>query len=784
MSSPQGQVRYALMFDTTQAESGVKRFQTTLQQLGTNSTSVTRQIQGFTAGLNQNKSAFTANLNSVNQQGSALNNLSNYLKSNGIQVATLGSKVKDTMSKFAGFATGLSATASGVLQLGAGFRDYSDAQIGVERVTRKVSLAHEALGKATDKLTKLQHSGKASSKELAQAQLDVKQAQDQLNIQTQLLGESQERMFDSQTQFATAIIPTALGAIGTLGSAFKDLGLKGDKLTKAFKSLPSSLGVSKLGFIGMAGSIGVAAVAAEGLFDVLQRGVKLKALNDIIMQGNATIDQLNQQIAQLEGWKNTWYSQLKDLLFGGPVGRMITQQNSELADELITGIKTEIQRKSAAADFSKTLAMIWDTRDIPERLKPGLASAIDEIKAILVNPNNWKANEAKGFSLESVYDNSFKILQGKIATFGDNLREGFVIGLRNAQLEMVRLKPSLEGFTGETAKAGDAAYLASKNISVFTGETAKYAEAGEQTRIVIQNMDKEVKKLSVGLGVGGNIAVDFGNNVKDAIDKINAQKLQDFGSGIDKIIEAFKKFHKGKAPEFEIKFEKAKKEFDKFESEFAKKLGNMGPAGQKAAKDYVEKFVKEGVPKMPKAAQDMMKPIIDYAKAHKNDPPNLFIDGLLNVIGKAKQEVAKTAKNSLAGPLISSMKTAVTSIKGSTKEIQGFINNLHGKTIPIKLKISTEGGTGVGGNINANIRLGQHGLHEWVNKPTLFMAGEGGENERVDITPISKMSRSSGSSGGGGNNNTIIENHVHILDENIMRRFTARQGRNRYVFGA
>ncbi|MDP9197509.1 MAG: hypothetical protein M3O24_02985 [Thermoproteota archaeon] len=101
----------------------------------------------------------------------------------------------------------------------------------------KVSLAHEAVGKAQDKLNALTNIGIKSGKAYEQATLDVKQALSQEDIQTQLLGEAQERMFDSQTQFTVSVIPTTLGAIGTLGSAYKDLGLKGDSLKKAITGI-------------------------------------------------------------------------------------------------------------------------------------------------------------------------------------------------------------------------------------------------------------------------------------------------------------------------------------------------------------------------------------------------------------------------------------------------------------------------------------------------------------------------------------------------------------------
>jgi hypothetical protein len=195
----QGQIRYALMVDD-QATAKLNTFKNSITQLGNSTTTVQRNIQGFTAQLSKQSTAFTAGINPIKQQGAALTTLTTNLKTHATQLTGVGTKIKDTASKFAGFATGLSATASGVLQLGAGFRDYSDAQIAVDRQTRKLSLAQEAVTKSTDKLNALTSKGVKSGKEYAQAQLDVTQAQQNLGVQTDLLGETQERTLQIDPQ--------------------------------------------------------------------------------------------------------------------------------------------------------------------------------------------------------------------------------------------------------------------------------------------------------------------------------------------------------------------------------------------------------------------------------------------------------------------------------------------------------------------------------------------------------------------------------------------------------
>ncbi len=289
----QGQVRYALLLDdqastklktfnqTLASSSGpVRQMTTQVQQMQTQVTQTATKFTTFNTAINNNAKSFTASLTPIKQQGSALTSLQTNLAANSTTATTLGKKIKDTTTRFSGLAVGLSATATGALQLGAGFRDYSDATIAVERQTRKLSLAHEAVNKAQDKLNALATKGIKSGKEYAQAQLDLSQANQNLSVQTQLLGEKQEDLFDSQTQFATSVIPTVLGAVGTLGMAFKSLG--GEKgmggLVEKFKGLGGSVGgiggifdklqTSITGSSGsiksMAGTVGVLALAAGG----------------------------------------------------------------------------------------------------------------------------------------------------------------------------------------------------------------------------------------------------------------------------------------------------------------------------------------------------------------------------------------------------------------------------------------------------------------------------------------------------------------------------------------
>src|SRR4030095_5835005 len=180
----QGTVRYALVMDTAQGEHSIGTFQAGLasiapatqnlnRQLGTASTGLktlatdmggntkaTQQLvtqqKTLETGLKTTSTAMGGQSKAAQQMTTQQNSLQasiakttsqtklstdenaklqkQTLSTSGV-TQSFGSKLKDTGSKFGTLSIGLSATATSALQLGAGFRDFSDAQIAVERVT-------------------------------------------------------------------------------------------------------------------------------------------------------------------------------------------------------------------------------------------------------------------------------------------------------------------------------------------------------------------------------------------------------------------------------------------------------------------------------------------------------------------------------------------------------------------------------------------------------------------------------------------------------------------------
>jgi hypothetical protein len=79
---------------------------------------------------------------------------------------------------------------------------------------------------------------------------------------------------------------------------------------------------------------------------------------------------------------------------------------------------------------------------------------------------------------------------------------------------------------------------------------------------------------------------------------------------------------------------------------------------------------------------------------------------------------------------------------------------------------------------NMPITLAANGFDGVVNRPRLFMAGEGGEPERVKITPLSKM----GSEGGGGNTYITVQGDVFDTEKLVDKiALTNERTRTRYV---
>jgi hypothetical protein len=195
--------------------------------------------------------------------------------------STAATKVKAFATALPGVINGLSSVATSAVMLHRSYRDLVDTQIKVDRATRQLSLANEAEAKAQAKVNQLVAEGKQGTPEYAQALVDLEQAQQQVKIKTDLLGEAQEAQSDAYEDFYLSIIPGVLGILGTLSSTFVGLravtaatGTATIQLSTAMKALRVALIAIPL--VAIAAALLAIKTNAFGFRDALNElGVKL-----------------------------------------------------------------------------------------------------------------------------------------------------------------------------------------------------------------------------------------------------------------------------------------------------------------------------------------------------------------------------------------------------------------------------------------------------------------------------------------------------------------------------
>lgn len=598
-----GQIRYALLLDD-QATAKLGNFKNSL----ISTAGGTKQLQ-----------------TQMQQMSNQLGVTTEKVKSMATQANSLGTRIKDSASKFSGFATGLSATTSGVLQLASGFRDYNDASIAVERVTRKNSLAHEALTKAQDKLNALTSKGIKSGKDYQQAQLDVSQAQSQVSIQTQLLGEAQERMFDSQSQFVASVIPATLGAVGTLGAAFKDLG--GSKgmggLVDKFKNLGSSatgaIGSKGSGILGIGIALaGIGAVAITAFDAVGKINEQLDTMRKVSSGAIKPMEGVRMELDRVAKIDTTSIQGIIETigsLFSGSFGaanivKNLTKDLKDANPEVKTfssGIKiyadNTVEATKATQDELNVLSRRNEAMAKARQQDIDVAAALGEV----ITKTTASANAAKGEA-------------AIIVGFGANvqtLKEKF-LALDSARKKVFTVNTDMEKFFG---------FLNNPNPTAITKLNVDLPKLNQH----LKESETRFKAASKAMGDDLKKAAE---DARSAIDKMQSGVK----SGLDKIIEAFHNVHKKGKLDFEVNFDKAKKSYDKFLAEVGDKLDHGGSAN---AQKYVLAFEQKGTEGMTKSQKRIFQPIFDWIEKHKDEPPTIFMSGFLQMLATYEPDVSQ-----------------------------------------------------------------------------------------------------------------------------------------------
>lgn len=397
-----GQVRYALIVDD-QATAKLGNFKNQLNSLGSGTTTVTRNM----ASLNN---TFSAGVTTIKNQGDALNQLTTKQKTIGSQLTSLGSAFKNN-------ALAIGAAASSVLGLYQNYANLSSAQNNANKSATAAKAAQNNLTKAQDTLNKTISKYGANSKEAKVAQDKLTVAQERAVNKTESAKIAQDNLNQTMADFGINILPNVILAGGSFVSLLDNIG--GEKgiggLTKKFGGLKgaiggmsSSLGMSKLGFLGMAGAIGAASIAAVELFNVLEKGAKVKALNDIITAGKATEIQLKQQIQNITELKKSWGIQLTDFFKSGPIGKAVFGDTFQhVGDEVIKSLNSQISRIEAAKPLEKLFGFITNS-NLAASVKGPIIKQINEILAMYGNENNWKAGY--GATSDQVAANTRKVI--------------------------------------------------------------------------------------------------------------------------------------------------------------------------------------------------------------------------------------------------------------------------------------------------------------------------------------------------------------------------------------
>jgi hypothetical protein len=177
--------------------------------------------------------------------GGPLNQLTKSMDQTSKSSQTFGQRLKSFGSNFGQLSASVGSLGGSLVGLTRQYQDLGDSQIRVDRVTLKLSKSQEAARAAHAKLNQLQAKGITSGAQYEQALLDVKQAEEQVKIQTQLLTEAQEDHQRAQEDFWIGLVPTITSAAGTIMGVLQNL-------------------MGKKGFGGVADAVGNATAAITG----------------------------------------------------------------------------------------------------------------------------------------------------------------------------------------------------------------------------------------------------------------------------------------------------------------------------------------------------------------------------------------------------------------------------------------------------------------------------------------------------------------------------------------
>ena len=181
----------------------------------------------------------------------------------------------------------------------------------------------------------------------------------------------------------------------------------------------------------------------------------------------------------------------------------------------------------------------------------------------------------------------------------------------------------------------------------LTPELAALTLNTQDNTAELGNAAAGLEDLDKGAGEATDSVKDLAKAQEEAAKK--AQEMADnIGSGLEKISAAFESVDK--TAKFQKIFDKAKENFDDFLRDVGKKLGDLGPAGIIAATNFIKGFEEKGTKGMNTATKNLFAPVFTWIEQHKDEPPDKFIQGFLDFIGKTDQKVQDAFSGILPKP--------------------------------------------------------------------------------------------------------------------------------------
>jgi hypothetical protein len=548
--SAQGTVRYQVILDDAQATQTLNKFKTNLQtalaptpfkaleQAFPGITAQFNKLQASVQNLEKLKTEAANTAKSVDTLGKSSTTAVTGVKALDTSVVKstksmkdmdkatkgIGGKIKDTFGKASGAMTGLSAAAANFGALERSVRDYGDAQIAVDRVTRRVGLSHEAVAKAQTKYNDaVKNFGKDSS-QAKQAALDLSQAMEQERIQTQLMGEATENMRDIQQDMWIHSVGAIMGGIGGVTDALKAIG--GEKGLAGLGTKIASFASKAKGW---GGAIAAAipwlfnpatAIVAGGLvlaYHILDQSKEVFpafAAQGIILTKET--DDINRSFSEMDKiMKVTGMGRMEILEFPEKAAKKFKEMNGQVdaSGKVLLTYSEDINNDTRPAIFGLTDALGLTS--------PPTEKATTAIKTLGVTTEKSTTQASQGLSMLQVAQNNVKKASDGVTAADAKLaaarKDGNFILIKLAENEKQHAQDTFD----QTARVYESIKADTEKNKLAAESISKIAELGKAMRDHMNTTDANSEAMTKNFQAwqqGNKVIPETTQNIKSVID--------------------------------------------------------------------------------------------------------------------------------------------------------------------------------------------------------------------------------------------------------------------------